>query len=114
MAYRLDTLARYLRGWMDYFGISDYYRPIPELDAWLRRRVRMCYWKRWRRGRTKVRRLLALGTSKGQTILNALSRKDYWHLARTLATQTGMTNAWLERQGLLSMRALWMKAHGYA
>ncbi|WP_425358446.1 hypothetical protein [Thiorhodococcus drewsii] len=27
---------------MGYFGISDYYRPIPELDHWLRRSIRMC------------------------------------------------------------------------
>lgn len=52
MAYRLDKLAQYVRGWMGYFGISDYYRPIPELDQWLRRRIRMCYWKQWRKVRT--------------------------------------------------------------
>jgi len=114
MNYRLHKLAQYLRGWMGYFGISDYYRPVPELDGWLRRRIRMCYWKQWRRARTKVRHLLALGTSKRQAILTAMSRKAYWHLARTLATQTGMTNRWLEHQGLLSIRDLWMNAHGYA
>ena len=114
MGYRLHKLAQYLRGWMGYFGISDYYRPVPELDGWLRQRIRMCYWKQWRRVRTKVRHLLALGTSKRQAILTALSRKAYWHLARTLATQTGMTNRWLERQGLLSIRDLWLKANGYA
>ena len=43
MQYRFDKLGQYLRGWMGYFGISEYYRPIPELDEWLRRRVRMCY-----------------------------------------------------------------------
>lgn len=114
MAYRFDQLARYLRGWMNYFGISDYYRPVPELDRWLRRRIRMCYWKQWRRVRTKVRHLLALGTSKRQAILTALSRKAYWHLSKTLATQTGMTNQWLADQGLISVRDLWMKSHGYA
>jgi len=41
MQYRLFKLREYLRGWMGYFGISDYYRPVPELDHWLRRRVRM-------------------------------------------------------------------------
>ena len=60
---------------------------------------------------TKVRNLLALGTSKRQAILTALSSKSYWHLSRTLATQTGMTNDWLARQDLLSERDLWMKAH---
>lgn len=113
MVYRLNRLARYVRGWMNYFGISDYYRPIPELDSWLRRRIRMCYWKQWRWVRTKVRHLLALGTSKRQAILTALSSKSYWHLSKTLATQTGMTNDWLTRQGLISVRALWMRAHGY-
>ena len=113
MEYRLRRLAQYVRGWMGYFGISDYYRPIPELDHWLRRRVRMCYWKQWRYVRTKVRNLLALGTGKRQAIRTALSSKSYWHLSRTLATQTGMTNHWLKSRGLISIRDLWMKAHGY-
>ena len=114
MSYRLYKLAQYLRGWMNYFGISDYYRPIPEIDSWIRRRIRMCHWKQWRRARTKVRHLLALGTWKREAILTAISRKSYWHLSKSLATQTGMTNAWLASQGLLSVRDLWLKAHGYA
>ena len=112
MRHRLDALAQYLRGWMGYFGISQYYRPIPELDEWLRRRVRMCYWKQWRRTRTKVRHLLALGTDLRSAIRTALSPKGYWRLARTLATQVGMTNEWLKDQGLLSIRALWMTRRG--
>ena len=58
MDYRLKKLAEYIRGWMNYYGISEYYRPIPGLDEWLRRRIRMCYWKQWRKTRTKVRNLL--------------------------------------------------------
>jgi len=114
MAYRLRKLSEYVRGWMGYFGISDYYNPVVEVDHWLRRRVRMCYWKQWRYARTKVRHLLALGTSKKQAIFTAISRKSYWHLSKTLATQSGMTNQWLGQQGLLSIRDLWMQAHGYA
>jgi RNA-directed DNA polymerase len=41
MEYRMQKLAEYLRGWMNYFGISSYYRPIPEIEHWLRRRIRM-------------------------------------------------------------------------
>ena len=68
MSYRLKRLAQYLRGWMNYYGISEYYRPLPEIDHWIRRRIRTCYWKQWRWARTKVRNLLALGTSRSQTI----------------------------------------------
>jgi len=50
----------------------------------------MCYWKQWRYARTKVRELLKLGTYRKPAIFVAISRKGPWHLARTLATQTGM------------------------
>lgn len=111
MDYRFSELGLYLRGWMNYFGISEYYRPIPEIDHWLRRRIRMCYWKQWRYARTKVRELLKLGTYRKAAIFVAISRKGPWHLARTLATQTGMTNQWLKDQGLLSVKELWVKIH---
>jgi retron-type reverse transcriptase len=111
MEYRLKKLAQYLRGWINYFGISEYYRPIPEIDHWLRRRVRMCYWKQWRFVRTKVRNLLKLGTHPGVAIPMSLSRKGPWKCARTMATQTGMTNKWLKDLGLLSVKELWVNIH---
>jgi len=46
--------------------------------------------------------------------LTGISSKSYWHLSRSQATQVGMTNDWLKAQGLVSIRDLWMKAHGYA
>jgi len=111
MEYRYKKLSQYIRGWMNYFGISEYYRPIPEIDHWLRRRMRMCYWKQWRRPRTKIRNLLKLGTSLKIAIDVGLSRKGPWRLARTMATQTGMTNQWLKDQGLLSVKELWVNIH---
>lgn len=87
MAYRYAKLAEYLRGWMGYFGISEYYRPIPEIDHWLRRRKRMCYIKQWRFCRTKVRELTKLGTNLWLAISIGLSRKGPYRLAKTLATQ---------------------------
>jgi RNA-directed DNA polymerase len=112
MAYRISKLNEYIRGWIHYFGLSQYYRPLPELDAWLRRRLRMCFWKQWRSVKTKVRELLKLGTARKTAILTALSRKGPWHLSRTLATQTGMTNQWLsDTLGLVSIRTLWISLH---
>jgi RNA-directed DNA polymerase len=112
MAYRIRKLNEYIRGWLQYFGLSQYYRPVPELDAWLRRRLRRCFWKQWRYVRTKVRELLKLGTAKKTAIRTALSRKGPWPLSRTLATQTGMTNQWLsETLGLVSIRAVWITLH---
>lgn len=114
MDYRLERLNKYLRGWMNYYGISQYYEPILELDGWLRRRLRMCYWKQWKRPRRRIGKLLSLGTSRRHAISTGLSRKGYWRLSKTLATHSGMTNEWFKQQGLLSIRDLWMKVQGYA
>jgi len=111
MDYRLRKLSEYLRGWMAYFALSEYYSPVPGLDEWIRRRVRMCYWKQWRRCRKRVGELLKLGVSKEWAIPVALSRKSYWHLSRTMATQWGMNDAWLKSQGLISVRDLWIAFH---
>jgi RNA-directed DNA polymerase len=113
MDYRLKKLSQYLRGWFGYFGISQYYRPIPELDEWIRRRVRMCYWKQWRWARTKIRHMLSLGVALKAAIQHGVSSLSYWRMARTPVTQQAMSNTWLKEQGLLSVKDLWCKAQGY-
>jgi RNA-directed DNA polymerase len=40
MDHRLHKLGQYVRGWTAYYGISQYYRPVPELEDWIRRRIR--------------------------------------------------------------------------
>ena len=42
MHRRYHELRRYIQGWMNYCGLSEYYRPLPLLDEWLRCRIRMC------------------------------------------------------------------------
>ena len=111
MDVRFKKLARYLRGWMNYFGISEYYIPVDGIDGWIRRRVRVCYWKRWRHVRTRVRNLLKLKTPKSHALATGSSRKGYWRLSKSLGTQTGMTNQWLEKQGLISVKELWVNIH---
>jgi RNA-directed DNA polymerase len=111
MSYRLGAMARYIWVWMKYFGMSEYDRPIPELDHWLRRRVHMGSWKQWRTCRTKVRNLLTCGVSLKAAISVGMSRKSYWHLSKTDATQRGMSNQWVKEQGLISIKDLWVNRH---
>jgi RNA-directed DNA polymerase len=111
MQYRLNKLAEYIRGWMGYFGISEGYHDIPEIDGWIRRRVRLCYWKQWRWCRTKIRALLKLGTQLGTAIRAGLNRNGPWAMSRRLAAQSGMTNQWLKDQGLISVKEQWVKIH---
>ena len=58
MQRRFYELRLYIQGWINDFGLSEYYRPLPGLDEWLRRRIRMCYLKQWRKPRTRIRNLI--------------------------------------------------------
>ncbi len=71
----------------------------------------MCYWKQWRKCRTRVRHFLKLGVSLDFAISVCMSRKGHWHLSKTFATQAGMSNQWLKKQGLLSIKDLWVNIH---
>jgi len=111
MQRRYRELRLYIQGWMNYFALSEYYRPLPRLDEWLRRRIRMCYLKQWRKPRTRIRNLIKLGTGTRIAISLGLSSKGPYRLAKTFATQSGMTNKWLAEQGLISIRDRWIKFH---
>jgi len=111
MPYRYASLSRYIQGWMNYFGVGMKYNDVVELDHWLRRRIRMCYWKQWRRARKRIGELIKLGSARYQAIRTGLSRKSYWHLAKTLSTNMGLSKAFLEKQGLVSIRTLWIQIH---
>ena len=109
---RIAELNRFTTGWFQYFGISEYWRPIPELDEWIRRRIRMCLIKGWRHVRTKVRELTKLGAPLGRAIANAMSPCSYWAQARFLAAQCGLTKSYLHGTlGLVSIRNLWTSLH---
>jgi len=110
-AYRYEKLRQYIQGWGNYFGLSEYYRPIPLLDQWIRRRIRMCYLKQWRRIRTRIRNLMRLGVSKSAAISLGMSSKGYYRLAKTKAVQIALNNKWLKSQGLVSIEEQWVKFH---
>jgi len=107
MDRRLSELRSYLRGWAGYYSLAMELKLFDKLDQWIRRRIRMCYWKRWRHARTRSRELMRLGVSRRQAIRHAKSRKGYWRMAKTIASGVGFNNALLAELGLLSLKQLW-------
>ena len=108
---RIIRLRQYAQGWMGHYGCGLKFDDAIALDGWIRRRLRMCYWKQWRRPRRRIRALINLGVNKRDAIRLGLSRKSYWRLSKTLATNSGLSNTHFEEIGLISLRTLWCKIH---
>ena len=104
-------LRRYVIGWLNYFGISHTYKVLLELEEWVRRRVRMYYWKQWKQPRTRRRHLLALGIKPGRVKLATRSRKGYWRMSGNTLVQAALTNRWLQEQGVPDMKTQWITLH---
>jgi RNA-directed DNA polymerase len=109
--YQLFKVSQYLRGWINYFGIANAYQTCVELDHWLRRRVRMCYWRQWRQPRTKVQNLLKRGVRIQAAVACGITSKGQWLRSKTLGIQQTLNNGYLVKAGLYSLRGGWIKVH---
>ena len=50
----IDELRLYVVGWLNYFGISHTFKQVVALAEWVRRRVRLYYWKQWSRSEAET------------------------------------------------------------
>lgn len=111
MESKMKELVQYLRGWINYFGIAQGYQKCIDLDCWIRRRLRMSYWKNWRRVRTKVRNLLRMGVSESLAVTCGSSGKSYWRSAKTEGIHIALNNEFFQKMGLISLRDRWVEIH---
>jgi len=81
MAERIERLNAYLGGWIGYFALAETPSIFKNLEGWMRRRLRMCLWKQWKRVRTRYRELRALGLPEWVVHEFANARKGPWRMA---------------------------------
>lgn len=107
----IDELRSYVLGWLTYYKLSATYTVVLELSEWVRRRVRLYYWKQWQQPRTRRRQLLALGITPEEVHMATRSRKGYWRMSRNSIVHSALSNRWLEQRGVPNMRTIWIKLH---
>jgi RNA-directed DNA polymerase len=111
MHYQLFKISQYLRGWINYFGIANCYQRCVDLDHWIRRRVRMAYWRQWRKPRTKVRSLMRLGVHVQAAVACGITSKGPWRSAKTPGINQALSLDYLKSEGLYSLRDGWIALH---
>ena len=98
----IQNINEYVMGWTGYFRLADTPSVFEELDGWLRRRLRQLVWKRWKRGKTRWRGLVALGVPRERAALGAVGTSP-WRMAASPVVHEGLSNAYWRKQGLRSI-----------
>jgi RNA-directed DNA polymerase len=111
METKIQRLSVYLRGWINYYGIGNQYQQCVDLDHWIRRRIRMCYWKQWGRPRTKIRNLIKLGLPVKVAVACGRSSKGWWRSSKSHGINAALGLEYLKQQGLFSLRDGWIAFH---
>ena len=102
LAEVLEQVNRQVQGWVGYFRLTDTPTPFKEVDEWLRRRLRQLLWKRWKRGMTRGRELVALGVPPTMAGLGAVAHGP-WRMAATPVVQMALNNTYWKAHGLHSL-----------
>ena len=97
---RLNSLVQ---GWMNYFKLADAKILLQGLDEWIRRRIRMVTWKRWKRIRTRFENLKRAGLDRARAWMWANTRKGYWRVANSPILNRAIPNDLIKRAGYLSL-----------
>nr|BAD18275.1 reverse transcriptase-maturase-endonuclease of group II intron Bh.Int [Shouchella clausii] len=103
MSDRLRRLNRYLTGWLGYYQLVDTPSILAQIDAWIRRRLRMIRWKEWKTTSARQKNLVRLGIKKAKAWQWANSRKGYWRVAHSPIMDYALNSEYWKGQGLMSL-----------
>ena len=109
MEYRAIKLKQTITGWINYFKLADLKGTLREMDKWLRRRLRLCYWKQWKKIKTKHDNLVKLGIDNFKAWEYANTRKGYWRISNSPILARTLTNDYLKEQGFITLTASYLR-----
>lgn len=108
---RKTRLVQVIRGWVNYFKLADMKKLMQRLDEWLRSRIRMVVWKRWKRVRTRFKNLTKLGIPKRRAWMWANTRKGYWRIAHSPILLLALSPERIKRAGYPSFVEFYMQGN---
>ncbi|WP_242954989.1 hypothetical protein [Clostridium magnum] len=71
----------------------------------------MCFWKQWKKIKTKHDNLKKLGVKESKAWEFANTRKSYWRIANSPILATTLTNSYFEKIGYTSIHKRYKKVH---
>ena len=108
---RKEVLRQTIRGWVEYFKLADAKSYLERMDEWLRRRIRMCIWKSWKKPRTRVKNLIRCGIKPYLAYQWGNSSSGYWRVAGSPIMARATTDGNLRKAGYPCLVDYYVKLH---
>ena len=99
----IGEINLFLNGWVAYFRFAECKGHLRRLDEWVRRKLRCLRLKQCKRPKPMADFLRSLGVPSWRAWIGALSGKGWWRLSGSPPATEGMSLAWFQSQGLLSL-----------
>ena len=96
----IKELKPYIVGWRGYFGFCQTPRVLANLEAWIRRRLRVYLWRQWRTRQNRFAELRRRGIAKFPAAVAAGSPTGLWRMSGHPAVQQAVRNNYFESLGL--------------
>lgn len=106
---RIIKLNQVIRGWINYFRISNMIGEMDKVGAHLRQRIRCIIWKQLKVSSKRISALVRLGANIEQAKAITYSRKKYWN--SSLFLNVYITNKRLQQKGLVMPLNYYLKVH---
>lgn len=101
--YRIiQKLNEYVRGWINYFRIQEFRRPIEELDWFIRSRLRSMQLKKWKKPRKFQRMMIRYGVKAEEAYKTWVNMRK-WRSAHRPAVKFVLNLQWFRQQGVISL-----------
>ena len=100
LSQMVKELAPYLLGWRGYFGFCQTPRVLTNLEAWIRRRLRLYLWRQWQNGPNRFQELRRRGVPKFNAAVAAGSPTGFWRMSGHPAVQQALRNPFFDGLGL--------------
>lgn len=99
----IEALNPLLRGWINYFRLTQTKQALESLDGWLRRKLRCLLWRQWKRASARFRHLRHRGLDEIRARCSVGNGRGPWWNSSASHMHSAFPKSYFDALGLLSL-----------